>query len=112
MRISWPLFAILPLLASLLVPRIASTSTAVGNGTRVGTFDLVTQVCLGVDAPLTREQRPGCELARYDFTSDPLLAARGGGRAVDAATPIGRRGNPMHVPRGTNSPTTRVWIRY
>ena len=33
-------------------------------------------------------------------------AARGGGRAVDAATPIGRRGNPMNVPRGTNAPTT------
>ena len=34
------------------------------------------------------------------------LAARGGGRAVGAATPIGRRGNPMNVPRGTNAPTT------
>ena len=33
-------------------------------------------------------------------------AAKGGGRAVDAATPIGRRGNPMNVPRGTNAPTT------
>jgi hypothetical protein len=32
-------------------------------------------------------------------------AAKGGGRAVDAATPIGRRGNPMHIPRGTNAPT-------
>jgi len=37
-------------------------------------------------------------------------AARGGGNLVDdtvrASTPVGRRGAPLNVPRGTNSPST------
>jgi hypothetical protein len=92
-------------LASLLVPGIASASTASGAETRVGVFDLPEQAFVGGSASLTLELRPGCEPTYDDHASDSLLAARGG-RAVDAATPIGRRGNPMNVPRGTNAPTT------
>jgi RHS repeat-associated protein len=35
----------------------------------------------------------------------PLVkAAKGGGKFVDAATPVGRRGSPLDVPRGSNPP--------
>ena len=105
---------------SLLVPGIASASTAPGAENRVWAFDFTEQVHVGRAAALTPELHRGCEPCEYDLASDPFigLAAnmarlkRGagicgkGGKAAKggAKTPIGRRGNPMKVPRGTNSP--------
>lgn len=48
-----PILAILCLLAGLLVPRIASTSTAAGAETRVWAFHLAEQVRVGVERSLT-----------------------------------------------------------
>jgi RHS repeat-associated protein len=34
------------------------------------------------------------------------MASKRSAKMVDPSTPIGRRGNPLYVPRGTNAPTT------
>ena len=47
------LVAILCLLASLLVPRIASASMTTGAENRAGAFDVAEQVHVGVDRSLT-----------------------------------------------------------
>jgi len=69
---------VLCVLASLLVPGIASASTAAGAETRVGVFDLPEQAFVGGAASLTLELHRGCELAYDQLASDSLLAARGG----------------------------------
>jgi len=77
MRSRWPLLAILCVLASLLVPGIASASTAAGAETRVWASDLAEQVGVGAEHLLTHELHPGCS-TRYDqLASDSLLAAKG-----------------------------------
>lgn len=76
MRSRWPILMLLCVLASLLVPGIASASTAAGAETRVWAFDLQNHARVGVGASLTLELRPGCELAYDELTSDSLLAAR------------------------------------
>ncbi len=83
MRSRWPLFAILCVLASLLVPGIASASTAPGAETRVGAFDLQDQVHVGLECSLTHELHRGCDLAYDQHSSGSPLAAKGAARAVD-----------------------------
>jgi len=82
----WPVLMLLCILASLLVPGIASATTAAGAETRDGVFDLAEQVRVGVEASLTLELRPGCEPTYDQLASDSLLAARGAARAVDPNT--------------------------
>jgi hypothetical protein len=60
MRTRWPLLAILYLLASLLVPGIASASTAAGSETRVWAFDLADQAHVGVERSLALKLHRGC----------------------------------------------------
>jgi hypothetical protein len=78
MRSRWPLLAILGLLASLLVPGIASASTTYGPETRVWAFELAGQVHVGVERSPTLEPHPECEPTYDRLASDSLLAARGG----------------------------------
>jgi hypothetical protein len=99
MRSCCALLAILCLLASLLVPGIASASTAAGAETRVWAFDLADQVRVEVERSLTLELHPGCEPTYDEIASDSLLAARGGRHAI----PEGRAGHifrdaPGHLP--------------
>jgi hypothetical protein len=82
MRNPWPILVLLCVLASLLVPGIASASTASGAETRVGVFDLPEQAIVGGSASLTLEPHPGCALAYEELASDSLLAARGATRAT------------------------------
>jgi hypothetical protein len=78
MRSHWPILMLLCVLASLLVPGIASASTASGAETRVWAFNLVDGVRVGVERSLTLELHRGCEIAYDRLASDSLLAARGG----------------------------------
>lgn len=80
----WPVFLLLCALASLLVPGIAA-SMASGAEIRVWACDLADQVHVGVERSLTPELHQGCTPTYDQRSSDSLLAARGGGRAVDAA---------------------------
>ena len=80
MRNRWPILALLCVLASLLVPGIASAHSAEGAENRVWAFDLADQVHVAGQRALTPESHQGCELAEYDFASDSPLAAKGGGR--------------------------------
>ena len=74
------LLALLCLLVSLVVPGIASASTASGAENRVWAFDFTEQVHVGRAAALTPELHRGCEPREYDLASDSPLAAGGGGR--------------------------------
>ena len=87
MRIRWFILVILCFLASLLVPGIASTSTAAGAETRVWAFDLADQLRVGVEHSLTPELHQGCEPTYDDLASASLLAAGGGGR-VNKVQPV------------------------
>jgi hypothetical protein len=82
MRSCWPLLAILCVLASPLVPGIASASTATDAETRVGAFDLVDGAHVGVEQSLTLELHQGCAPTYDRLASDSLLAARGIGKIV------------------------------
>ncbi len=95
MRNRWPILALLCVLASLLVPGMASAHSASGAENRVWAFDLAEQVHVGGAASLTLELHQGCELADYDSASGSLLAARGGSKtaaemADDVAGQLGR----------------------
>ncbi len=79
MRNRWPILALLCVLASLLVPGIASASAGSSAENRVWAFDLAEQVHVDGAAALTPGLHQGCELAEYDFASGSLLAAKGGG---------------------------------
>lgn len=74
--------ALLCILASLLVPGIASPSTAAGAEARVWASDFADGVGVGVERSLTLELRRGHEPTYDDLASDSLLAARGGSRIV------------------------------
>jgi hypothetical protein len=74
---------LLCVLASLLVPGIASAHSAAGAENRVWAFDLSEQVHVAGAATLTPELHQGCGLAEYDSASGSLLAARGGLRIAD-----------------------------
>ena len=78
MRSCAPILMLLCLLASLLVPGIASASTAAGTETRVGAFDFADQARVGGSAALTLELHPGCAPTYDQLASASLLAARGG----------------------------------
>ena len=78
------LMAVLCVLASLLVPGIASASTAPGAETRVWAFDRQNQVGAEVEPSLTLELHRGCAPREYDSASGSLLAARGGWALSDA----------------------------
>ena len=91
MRSRWPIVMLLCVLASLLVPGIASASMASGAETRVWAFDLQDQVRVGGERSLTLDLHPGCEATYDQLASDSLLAARGGrglgAKAPDQVTP-------------------------
>ena len=87
MRTRWPLLAILCILASLLVPGIASASTAAGPETHAWAFDVPEQAFVGDSASLTLDLHPGCEPTYDELASDSLLAGRGGGR-VNKVQPV------------------------
>ena len=76
MRSRWPILALLCVLASLLVPGIASAHTAVGAENRVWAFDLQEQVHVAGQRALTLELHQGYELADYDSASGSLLAPK------------------------------------
>lgn len=80
MRTRGPILMLLCVLASLLVPGIASASTAAGAETRVWAFDLQDQVRVGGERSLTLELHPGCEPTYDELASDSILAARGGAK--------------------------------
>jgi len=82
MRRRRAILMLLCVLASLLVPGIASASTAAGAETRVWASNFADQGRIGGSATLTLELRPGCELAYDQLASDSLLAARGGGTVI------------------------------
>ncbi len=84
--------AILFVLASLLVPGIASATTAPGAETRVWAFDLADDVGVGVERSLTLELHRGCEPCKYDSASDSLLAARGGAKLLNPPINITGKG--------------------
>lgn len=90
-RLCWPILALLCVLASLLVPGIASASTAAGAETRVWAFDLAEQTSVGVEHSPTLEPHQGFAPTYDQLASDSLLAARGGASAArGAATAFGR----------------------
>jgi hypothetical protein len=98
MRSRWPILALLCVLASLLVPGIASASTASVAETRVWAFDLQDQAHVGVERSLTLELRRGCAPTYDQLASDSLLAARGGRSVlghypgyIDKASELGAR---------------------
>ena len=78
MRTRFPILALLCLLASLLVPGIASAHSATGAENRVWAFDLQGEVHVAGQHALTPGLHQGCELADYDSASGSLLAAKGG----------------------------------
>ena len=65
-------------LASLLVPRIASANTAAGAENHVWAFDLAGQVGVEVERSLTLELHRGCAPTNDELGSGSLLAAKGG----------------------------------
>ena len=93
MRSHWPILAILCVLASLLVPGIASASTAAGAATRVWAFDLAGKADVGIERSLTLDLRLGCAPTYDELASDSLLAARGGRDRCDQ----GRTASPQRV---------------
>jgi hypothetical protein len=82
MRSHRPILMLLCVLASLLVPGIASASTAAGAENRVWAFDLPEQALVGDSASLTPELHRGCEPTYDQLASDSLLAAKGGSKIV------------------------------
>lgn len=92
-------FLLAVVLGSLLVPGMASASTAAGAETCVGAFDFADQVGAGVEASLTLELRQGYGLAYDDLACDSLLAGRGGGAGLGGsgggAGGAGRGGNKL-----------------
>jgi hypothetical protein len=62
----------------LLVPGIASASSATRAENRVWAFDLVDQVGVGVERSLTLELHRGSAPTYDDLASDSRLAAKGG----------------------------------
>ncbi len=71
------LLVLLCVLASSLVPGIASAQSAAGAENRVWAFDPVEQVHVGDPATRNSEQHQGYDPRDYDSASDSLLAARG-----------------------------------
>ncbi|HHK42403.1 MAG TPA: DUF4258 domain-containing protein [Planctomycetaceae bacterium] len=98
MRSRWPILALLCVLASLLVPGIASAHSAVGAENRVWAFDLQGQVHVAGQRALTLDLHEGCELAEYDSASGSLLAAKGG--ALVVRNPISRHAAERLAERG------------
>jgi len=99
MRNRWPILALLCVLASLLVPGIASAHATSSAGNRVWAFDLAEQVHVAGQRALTPELHRGCEPTYDQLASDSLLAARGARHAI----PEGRAGHifrdaPGHLP--------------
>ena len=78
MRNRWPILALLCVLASLLVPGIASANSSPGAENRVWDFSAQEQTRAGGASALTQELRPSCELLYDDWTSGSPLAAKGG----------------------------------
>ena len=87
MRNRWPILALLCALASLLAGSVASANSSPGTENRVWAFGVWEQVCVGNAEALTQESHLGCELAEWDFASDSLLAAKGGGRGANKLKP-------------------------
>lgn len=57
MRSRWPILMLLCVLASLLVPGVASASTIAGAETRVWAFDLQDHACVWVERSLTLDRK-------------------------------------------------------
>ncbi len=104
MRNRWPILALLCVLASLLVPGIASASAVSSAENRVWAFELPEQVHVTGQHALTPDLHQGCELADYDFASDSLLAAKRG--APDFVVSPG--GTAYPVPKGASGPVPVV----
>ena len=83
MRSRWPIVALLCVLASLLVPSIASAHATSGAESRAWDFSTQENVCVGGAAALTLELHLGYELSYDDWTSDSPLAAKGGWKLGD-----------------------------
>lgn len=79
MRSRWRILMLLCLVASMLIPGIASASTAAGAETRAWAFGFAEHARAGVERSLTLELCQGCELGYDQLASDSLLAARAAG---------------------------------
>ena len=95
MRSRWPILTLLCVLASLLVPGIASAHAAGSAENRVWAFDLAEQVHVAGQHALTLDLHQGYELAEYDLASDSLLAAKRGSRSL--ADLVGKNGGKNRV---------------
>ena len=97
MRLAPILPTLCALVASLLAPGIASSSTATTSETRVWAFDLADGTYVGVERSLTHELQLGCDLACDDLASDSLLAAKGGGTVTKTRATPGRDGGTSSI---------------
>ncbi len=99
MRPRWPILALLCVLASLLVPGIASAHPVSGAENRVWAFDLAEQAHVAGQHALTPDQHQGCELAEYDSASGSLLAAKGGAKTplTSGTARAGKTGTPNSI---------------
>ncbi|MBX3373176.1 MAG: hypothetical protein KF817_05020 [Phycisphaeraceae bacterium] len=86
-----PLLAILCVLASLLVPAIASANSAAGAETLAWAFDLQDQVGVKVERSLTFALHQGWAPTYDQLASDSLLAARGGAHSAANAVRLNRQ---------------------
>lgn len=99
MRSRWPILAILCVLAILLVPVIASASTAAGAETRVMGLELGNPTSVRVERTPTLATQQGYAPAYDDFASDSLLAARGGTYVLKNGDDVMRAGRTNDLAR-------------
>jgi len=81
----------------------ASGPTGAAAETRVGASTVAVASLVGAADGIAAGQRRGEGSLRPGFVSATSVAAEDG---VSAATPVGRRGSPLNVPRGTNGPAS------
>lgn len=97
MQVRWRLLVLACVLASLLVPALASASTGFYAETRVGGLDLGNTHSVRVIGSLTLGTHQGYAAAYDDLASGSLLAARGAGGLVDDLAGAAARNQPNRI---------------
>jgi hypothetical protein len=104
------ILAWMTLLALVFASAGASARTDVDAKPHVGAINAVAPSCIEVHDAASAGVHQENWVPVTTETSDVPDATKGIGNAVDdvvrASTPVGRRGAPLTVPRGTNVPTT------